>query len=141
MTSSIDEREKKKVDGKTIAIWGDAICSAMLGDRRELVELLRYDNEVTPDLKEFLAWLLDERKNGRPPLPTKFKILNQMARDPKLFDAVVDFELERAHWRASRRRFPYKMKLEEIALRNSVDSSKLDNKLRRSAKSGSKLGG
>jgi hypothetical protein len=84
------------VDGKTIAIWGDAICSAMLGDRRELVELLRHDNEVTPDLKEFLAWLLDERKNGRPPLPAKFKLLSQMAREPALFDAVVEFELERA---------------------------------------------
>jgi hypothetical protein len=129
------------VDGKTIAIWGDAMYSALKGDRSELVDLLRYDNEVTPDLKEFLAWLLDVRKNGRPPLPAKFKLLSQMARDPKLFDAVVDFELERAHWRASGRRFPYEKKLAEIARRNGVDSSKLDNKIRRSAKSGRKLGG
>jgi hypothetical protein len=70
------------VDGKTIAIWGDAIYDAIKGDRSQLVDLLRHDNEVTPDLKEFLAWLLDERENGRPPLPAKFKLLNQMAREP-----------------------------------------------------------
>ena len=127
------------LDGETIAIWGDAMCSALVGDRRQLVECLRCGNTVTRDLAEFIAWLLDERKNGRPKLPTKFKLLDQMARNPALFDAVMDFELQRTA--ANGRRFAYTKKLEEIAQIYSVDPDTLNNKLRRSKKSGRKLGG
>jgi hypothetical protein len=49
-----------------LGVWGDAVCAALTGDRRELVELLRHHNKPPDDVLEFLAWLLDERKNGRP---------------------------------------------------------------------------
>jgi hypothetical protein len=138
------------VDDETFAIWGEAMCDALVGDRRELVDLLRHGNKMTRDLAEFLAWLLDERESHRPTLPAKFKVLNQMARNPKLFDAVMDFEMERANWycrkpwppheKMNRRRFPYEEKLQQVARRWGVHRDTLENSIRRSAHSGKKLG-
>jgi len=124
----------KTLDHSTIAIWGDAMLAAVAGDRSELVALLRHKNEVTPDVAEFLAWLLDKRKGGRPALPAKFKILKKMHHP--LFDAVFDFKQRRAHWRHAYPgyRFPYEKTLNKVAARNNVDPSKLSIELRRKTK-------
>jgi hypothetical protein len=142
------------IDSKTLALWGDAIVAALKvknSDRNELLELLRHGNEVTPAAAEFLAWLLDgKKKKGRPPLPAKFMRLFQMANSPNLYDAVMDFEMERARWyavapfppykKANKKRFPYEKKLVEIADRWDVDRNTLQNNIERSANSGKKLG-
>jgi hypothetical protein len=129
------------VDSETMAIWGSAIISAIDGDRKELCELLICGNKVTHDLAIFLAWLLSKnKKNGRAALTEKFKSLRQFSHP--LFDAVMDFEQQRAIWRYSnpRRQFPYKLTLDGVAASGDVDSSKLDTELRRSKRSGQKLG-
>ena len=138
------------VDSETVAIWGDAMIAALKGDRSELVEMLRYDNKVTRNLAEFLAWLLDEKPGHRPPLPAKFKTLAQWARNPALWDAIMDFEMARTHWYAvtpfppyqktNKKRFPFEAKLKEVADRYGVRSDRLENALRRSAKSGKRYG-
>jgi hypothetical protein len=117
-----------------LGVWGDAVCSAMVGDRRELVELLRHHNKPPDDVLEFIAWLLDKRKNGRPKLPDKFKELHTMTRNPDLWDAVMDLKMQRANWRAitGRGKFPYKEKLSATAKRYGVDENTLQMKDRRS---------
>lgn len=147
------------VDSETVTIWGDAMIAALRGDRSELVEMLRYDNKVTRDLAEFLAWLLDKKPGHRPPLPAKFKTLDQWARNPDLWDAAMDFERQRAHWygmgraggpmpigvmplnTTNKKRFPFKAKLQEVADRYGVRSDTLENALRRTRKSGKRYGG
>jgi hypothetical protein len=117
---------------------------ALAGDRRELASMLRYrENKITDDLREFLAWLIDKKEGHRPKLPAKFKLLKQWARDPAMFDAVMEFEMERTHWRHSNtgRKFPYRDYLTKIARRYGVDADTLHNKLRRGPKSGRKVGG
>jgi hypothetical protein len=81
-----------------LGVWGDAVYAALTGDRRELVELLRHHNKPPDDVLEFLAWELDERNNGRPPLPAKFKEHHTAARNPALYDAFLDLQIQRANW-------------------------------------------
>lgn len=146
--------ERVGIDGSTISVWGDAMCAALKGERGGLVELLRSGNEVTRDVAEFIAWLLDDKKGkkgmgGRPKLPKKFKELADY--NNPLFDAVMDFETQRTHWRfASKRlpdspkygrKFPYKQIRAEVARRHRVDEDALETKIRRAATSGRKLGG
>lgn len=125
-----------------LGVWGDAVRAALTGDRRELVELLRHHNKPPDDVLEFLAWLLDERKNGRPPLPAKFKEYHTSARNPALYDAVLDLQLQRANWNApanipllganARGKFPYRERLAAVAKTWGVDENALQNKDRRS---------
>jgi hypothetical protein len=92
------------------------MMSALRGDRRPLADMLRCkENEITDDLREFLAWLIEKRDNHRPKVPAKFKMLKQIADAPAMFDAVMEFEYRRTAWKRSNpgRRFPY----EDIARR------------------------
>jgi hypothetical protein len=114
-----------------VGVWGDAVCAALVGDRRELVEMLRYHNKPPDDVLEFIAWLLDKRKNGRPPLPAKFKGLHGMARNPDLWEAVMDLKMQRANWPASCGKFPYREKLAATAKSYGVDENALQTKDRR----------
>jgi hypothetical protein len=126
-------KRAKKGDHASVGVWGDAVCSALRGDRRELVELLRHHNKPPDDVLEFIAWLLDERERHRPRLPPKFKDLNSIARNPAMFDAVMDLKMQRANWRATYgSKFPYREKLEETARRWGVDENALQTKDRRS---------
>ena len=135
-----------------VGIWINAICASLVGDDRELIELLRYDNELDryPDVKEFLAWRLarssgrpdadppgrpdadplgkpdaDPSRKKKPPLPAKFWHLRLMAKDEALFDAFVKFEMTRGRWYSKHPggRFPYKKKIEELgAMGGKVDA-------------------
>jgi hypothetical protein len=139
------------VDSETIAIWGDAMCAALNGDRSELVDLLRHNNKVTRDLAEFLAYLLEERKKGRPRLPAKFGLLYKMAHNPRLWDAFLDFEMQRANWygvmpfppyeKTNKKRFPFEMTLKEVADRWNLHTETLRNAVRRNPKSGKRIAG
>jgi hypothetical protein len=103
------------VDSETIAVWGDAICDAIVGDRRELVELLRAGNTVTKSVAEFLAWMLEEKDSHRPPLPDKFRRLGRMARNPRLYDAFMHYKLERAALEDTGKMRPRKVLIARIA--------------------------
>ena len=126
-------KRPKKNDRASVGVWGDAVCSALLGDRRELVDMLRYHNKPPDDVLEFIAWLLDKRASHRPRLPVKFKELHSIARNPALWDAVMDLKMQRANWRATHgSRFPYKEKLAETARTWGVEENALQTKDRRS---------
>jgi hypothetical protein len=58
---------------------------------------------MPPDVQEFIAGLLQERKTGRPSVPAKLKVLHSIARNPELYDAALDFGIQRANWRGSGR--------------------------------------
>jgi hypothetical protein len=126
----------KMVDSGTMAVWGDAMCAALVGDRRALVELLRCGNPVTRDVAEFVAWLLEERKNGRPRLPAKFKVLDHMARKPALFDASMDYKMRSTNSRAAGKRLNSKDTLTKLSDRYGVSAESLNNMIRRSPKNG-----
>jgi hypothetical protein len=123
--------------------WEESIGAAMDRrgrDRDELAALLRWYAQhgrrpVPPDALEFLAWLVEEKakEDGRPILPAKFKELKAIVRDTDLYNALCDFRAQREEWKAKnpRRKFPYKVKLEEVANEWGIDQDKLDNALRR----------
>jgi hypothetical protein len=136
------KRDPDRVDGATAAVWGDAIIGAIQGDRKELVSLLRWGNEVTRDAAEFLAWLIDERKNGRPPLPLKFRRLSMTVHP--LFDPLMDFYGSQGEWYFEHpgKRFPFEQKLKEVIKHYGLDHKQeeaLRNQIRRSEKSPGKI--
>ena len=131
------------IDGKTHAVWGDAIVDALQGDRRGLVELLHradVDRLITRGAAEFIAWLLVERKGpGRPTVPVKFRLFQDMARNPRLFEALDELHQRRLSWRG-RPKFPLKRNCDEIARTFGVDRNALEREDRRSRESGRKIG-
>lgn len=140
------------LDSKTLAIWGEAISLALRPKNRdlsELVELLRAGNEVTQNVAEFLAWIIETKSAGRPKLPVKFQTLREIARNPRLFDAVMDFTITRANrlvgfrgvpLRGRRRTYSREELLNLVAARNDVNAQALDTALRRSSHSGRRFG-
>lgn len=121
-----------------MGVWINAICSSLVGDDRELIEMLRYDNELDqyPDVREFLAWRLEKSrslpkwlsKELRPkkqPLPAKFLQLRLMAKDPIAFDHWIDFEMKRGRWQSEHpdEDFPYKREINKLGgLRGRVNT-------------------
>jgi hypothetical protein len=128
-----------KVDSETIAIWGDEMVAALRGDRSGLVDMLRHDNKVTRDLAEFLAWLLEEKPNHRPPLPAKFKILAHWARNPALWDAFMRYEYECRALKAIGRLPPRKVLIAQIAKQYGVKFEALSTEVKRARNSPKRL--
>ena len=132
------------IDGKTHAVWGDAIVGALRGDRRELIDLLHRADVarlITPDAGEFIAWLLAKKSGpGRPTLPAKFKVFRDMARDPRLFEALDELHQRRLCWRGHRQKFPLEQHLDEVAQAFGVKRAALEREDRRSRESGRKIG-
>lgn len=127
-------------DGKTVAIWGDAMVAALRRDTGPLVELLEHHNEITPDLMEFLAMLLKAKPRHRPRLPHKFKLLEDIAKRPAMLDAINDLKQRRACWRYSNKKpFPLKEQIRAVAQIYGVTEDALLNMDRRP--SGKKVGG
>lgn len=107
------------LDSKTLALWGGAIILALRGDRGALADLLKCDVEMTDDVREFLAWLVDPkiRMDGRPPVPAKFKAFDQMSRiKPDVDKALRKFVQDRAIWETAHpgRQFPYMQELKKL---------------------------
>ena len=130
------------IDTKTFTVWGDAIVDALQGDRHELVDLLHRADVarlITPDAAEFIAWLLAKRGPGRPALPVKFRLFQDMARNPKLFEALDELHQRRLSWRG-RPKFPLKRNCDEIARAFRVDRNQLKREDRRSRESDRKIG-
>jgi hypothetical protein len=131
-------REALGVDQDTFRDWGEAIGAAIMGDRRELVWQLRHGKaKITPDVAEFIAWLLDEKDRGRPKLPDKFKLLRDMASDPAMYDAIEWLTyLRNAHVGTGKppNTFPITKTLEMLANFHRLDVEALRNKDQRSKK-------
>jgi len=94
--------------------------AALEGDSSEMVRLLRGNNTVTPNVREFVAYLLD-RPSHRPPVPKKFAILRKVIRlqriNPRLLDAILTFKQMQTAWyeRNPTKRFPRKVVIPRLA--------------------------
>jgi hypothetical protein len=135
--------KKRRVSARQIYyVWEEAIAAALdprNRDRDDMAGMLLWHAKtrraVPPYALEFLAWLVKEKEKekGRPILPAKFKYLKDIVRNTDLYNALWDLRAQRKEWKANspRRKFPYKVKLEEVANEWGIDQDKLDNALRR----------
>jgi hypothetical protein len=118
--------------------WINAICDALNDDRHKLADLLVHRNQPPPDALEFIGWLLSAKPKHRPKLPDKFKVYRDMAKNPALFDAVMEYEQRRIRARNTGQRWEFKKEVTDLALRWNVEFDTLQNQVRR-GKSGSKI--
>ncbi len=132
-------------DAKTFTVWRSAIIEVLQTNRRKkqkLLKLLRRDDIaqlITRDAAEFIAWLLEPRsKRGVRPLPRKFRLYQEMAREPALFDALDEIHQRRvlAGGRLSNLQRHYK----DVAKAFGVKQARLEVEDRRSRKSGRRIG-
>ena len=130
-----EEPEVQPTIGGYARIWGDAMRAAVRGDTDEISKLLKNGTTIPPEVARFLGWFIAPRGNGRPPMPEEFKWLNE---DLRLYDAFLQFEIERANWRAreGRRKFPRTQMIEKVARNWDISADTLENKLKRSGSSG-----
>jgi hypothetical protein len=131
------------IDAKTFVIWREAIIDALRGDRHELVLLLRRPDVMklmTNNAAEFIAWLLEERQGeaGRKVLPLKFKLYQEMARHPHLFDALDELHQRRVATGGKLK--DVEKHYDEVAETFGVDREALEREDKRSRKSGRKIG-
>jgi hypothetical protein len=141
----------KKPPCADVGVWTDAVCDAIDKDRSELVDMLRRVdpagrvNDVTPDLCEFIAWLLDEKPDHRPPLPEKFSTLYRIhsktfrtldritrikdkngryknkkiyrTHSGSLFDMMIEFKDAQVRWKRDHpgEKFPYEETVARIS--------------------------
>lgn len=123
------------VDINTFVQWSDAIIAALRRkspDYSQLVARLRDPNKVVhPDLREFLAWMIECRVQGkRSKMPMKFQRLKKMGH--RLFWATLEFHQLRSE---ASNDVGFEQTLKKVAVKHDVPTDQLRSEVRRGLRS------
>lgn len=120
--------------------WSPAIRAALRPEKSgrdltPLCEMLRSGAPLPPEVRELVAWLLEEKSPHRPPLPDGLREAALMAKNERLYVAETRVMNERQAilWRGPGK-LPLKPLVEKFAREFGVSSTALLNRIKHRGK-------